>query len=395
MIGMPEIYPNMSSTFYRPHFNVFPHDYIVIDEKHFMASINEYIVAEADEYFPGLNHKFRLYTTSFMIIDRQTSKEITGLSGFYFFFDPDNWYDWLSTRLRSDILRKSAYFHIFPHVSSIMKVPGEHWDDQFTGMRTFLSSTRNLNVIDLFVWDFENGEEPYFIWRFPHNSTCPALYPWLKRWEVIGDPQYGPSHSHDINTYNEPPKHILVHDNGDSSRYDAGNGLVCPLTRACEYRIDYNANGEGYHQLTMTWSFPPPEALPPILSTDIEFSIDEGEVGEACVPWHYHHTYLFYGSSVRRLVKGKPYIGHGAYSIENYSGNWEFETPPYPYPNQKYRVYNTDTGKVVGYWNSTLPQYFISFRIATTTFEKVATSYTGEYVRTINTDIHSGKDVVI
>lgn len=384
----------MSSTNFGPHFNIFPHDYVLVNEKYIMVGIYEYVMAYADEYFPGSEDFFRLYTTSYMIVDRQTSQEVAAMSGFYFFFDPDNWFYWMCTRIMDEVKRHNQYFHSLSHISSLVKVPGEHWDNSLTGLTTYLCSTRNLNSIDLWVWDFENGEDPYFIWRLPHLSSGTALHPLLKQWEIINDPQFGPTHSHDVNVYNEEPKHMLVHDNGDSSRYDAGDGKVCPLTRAIEYKVDYNANGHGYHRLTLIWSYPANKDLPPVLPADVSFSDMEGYVGSECTPWFYTHTFVFYGSSVRRLIRGQPYIGHGAYSVDNYKygGDWPFDVPPNPYTVQKYRVYNMDTGEIIGIWNSTLETY-ISFRVASVTPERAATPFTGDYSHelTLNMELQQAR----
>lgn len=380
---MPDIMPNTSSTSFQPHFNVFPHDYVVLDERHFMVAIYEYILADAADYYPNVRHIFKLYTTSYMVVDRQTSNEVATMSGFYFFFDPDNWDAWLSTRVKSELIRHDKDFHSITHISSIVKVPGEHWDHPaLSQKRTFLCTTSYLNSNDLFVWDFEKGIQPYFIWRMPHGSTGPALYPWIKQWEFVNDPQFGTTQSHDVNIYNEDLRHFLIHDNGGSSRYGTGDGRVCPLTRAVEYKIDYNANGLGYHRATLTWSYPATQDLPTVLPVNAEFSDIEGTIGNKCIPWYYYRVYVGFGGSVRRLIKGKPFIGHVSYSIDNYDKveEWPSEgLAPNPFDTvEKYRVYNADTGEILGRWNTTV-KGFLSFRINGKLPEKITTPFTGNY----------------
>lgn len=374
---------------FEPGFNVAPHDMVLVDDDYAMILINEYKIDDATKYFPNGYPQIQLYTTSLAILERKTSKLIATQSGFDFFMDVNDWVNWMSTRAQQDIPKGKDHFE-FSHISSMMKVPGEHWDvASLQGIPTYLVSERHMNCLDLFIWDFKNGKKPEFIWRMPHSSSCNALEHWRSQWEFIGDPQNGPSHAHDVNVYNEPLRHIILNDNGDSSKYDIGNGLICPITRAVEYRIDLNVNGEGYHRAVLTWCHPPTEALPPALDGKVFPSMPEGELSDACMSVYAKYNYIYFGGSVRRLDVHSPLIGFSYYTLNNYDGCFPGVYTNYPYTTHYYRIINQMNGKIASSWNSTTSGY-TSFRITSYITER---AYNGDSVLDVTSNHQFNNEV--
>lgn len=251
-------------TAFYPGSNVYPHAIVILDSNYALITVNEYFIADTTDFNPEIViENFRVYTTSFAIVDRMTSEILHTQSGFDIFFEKDRWYIWISERIKEDIGQNNLTYIEIVHLSSLQVVPGEHWDYSLRGTRTFLASSHHMDCIDLFVWNFELGEEIQFIWRMPHlSSPLPVLYSWRNNWEFVNDPLRGISFAHDVNTFNEKEKHFMAHDNGDNHMFLNENGDYCPMSRAVEYKIEMHVDGMNKHRATMVWSHPSADDMP-------------------------------------------------------------------------------------------------------------------------------------
>lgn len=239
------------------------------------------------------------------VVDRRTRAVVAELSGFDFFTTTSsNWPGYLSSEVRSQLRTQNLAAIPIGHISAIKEVPGGHWSNSLLGKRTFLICHQLLQTIDLITWDFEENKAPTFIWRLPGPNAPKAIRDeWRPRWAFEFDPLEGFSGPLDVTVKNLIPRHILVHEDGRSHRFDRGDGEGCPMSRVVEYHIDLNIDGHGTNRAELVFSYPRILDYPPILNPreqDIKYG---AKLREVCKEFWGNFMYQEQSGSVSRTKR--------------------------------------------------------------------------------------------
>lgn len=189
----------------------------------------------------------------------------------------------------------------------------------------------NINRQDavyLLKWNFENSLSEVdnaheIIWVLPSITTQEVIKKqWYDKWEYVNDPFYGFSFAHDINIFNLPKGHIILHDNGRNHRASMTPDVSCPMSRAVEYKIEMDVNGnKGFNRITLMFSYPKVSDYPEFIY--LEENVPELNKEKCGEFWKIYNYQPIFGSARKTL--GGDYV-MSYYPINIHAGIQEKST---------------------------------------------------------------------
>lgn len=303
MLGLT---PHLESSIFKAGAGVNMHDVVVTQDLKFgIIIIQQYfVVSNIQDFFPSSELRSKKVAgDGLCVIDLKTGKEHAALSPDGVLFELEIWGQYVIESQYELFYEDKARYGAssdasvdLAHLNSLELVDGSHFSPNYRNEKLILMTCFTQETAYLIRWDYENAPESpaEIIWKLPgYRGLEKIRRDWSDHWEFVNDPFYGFSVLHDINVFNAPKGHILIFDNGSGHRVSNGVGSSCPMSRALEYEIELNANGRGYHRITLVFSYPKVEDYPEIIYLENEPEFERKDCDEF---WDKYNWQTVFGS---------------------------------------------------------------------------------------------------
>lgn len=308
--------PNVESSIFESDAQVNMHD-IIVDENLTYAIIfvaEKRLVKDIKNYFPKSNWKEAIIAIDGLCVqDLKTGKEIAALSAEGIFVEYDKWWEYLTEVPESYLYMSFSFpptydvpYLDLAHLNAMNLVEGSHFSPKYQNEKLFLISSKSYDTMYLIKWDFlKDDSNVEIIWMLPSLGSPKVIKDkWYDKWTYVNDPFYGVSGSHDLNVFNLPKGHIALIDNGLDHRASIVPGILCPMTRCVEYKIEMDVDGkEGYNRITLVYSYPKVSDYPDI----VNFEVAPHYARSDCEEFWKHYYYQYALGSFRK-TKDEDYV---------------------------------------------------------------------------------------
>lgn len=270
-----EMTPSVESSIFEDNAFINLHDIIVTEDLKYAILIIRLkeLITDVKEHLPDATvSQFTFSADGLCVIDMATNKEIAALSPDGVYVEYDQWWEYLgssyTSKLYLDRSEDDEPVDILLTVATINAmnlIDGGHFSPNYENEQLILMNVREQSTAYLIRWDFAQVNPIHdsfeIIWALPGYSAPQVIRDiWADKWDFVNDPFYGFSMAHDLNIFNLPKGHMLIHDNGNDHRTAtlvAKGEYSCPMSRSVEYKVEMDVDGQiGYHRITIVFSYP-------------------------------------------------------------------------------------------------------------------------------------------